>query len=392
MINHLKICLFSTILIFCSMANGQIPIIFECHQHMINEPQNLAISNSPTCSYNDIHSNESINDSYIPTPNSPIYTVRLNLHSMQEDDGSGNFQNNVADIAFLNQLINRVNELYSDNQPPIWNGLQPDPYIVDSRIRFRIDEVYFHQDSENCHFKPYNEGDKSSFFKHNFPYGDVFFNQYGEDIEHSLNVFFTELRDTIGTPYLHSSGNGFGLNGESRNCLGLYSFYYHYSNNTGAFESLAYTFAHELGHALGLMHTFQPDELSDTYHPDIGGWCDCSIDTNCSNNMMGGSKKFEHLSPRQMGKMRRLMTNGWRAKMVDNCILNENENTINTNQIWNRPQLFSSDLIITDNAVITAQCKLYLPQNKKITVDSNSKLILDGSSVLNICHCCPIKI
>lgn len=136
MINHLKICLFSTILIFCSMANGQIPIIFECHQHMINEPQNLAISNSPTCSYNDIHSNESINDSYIPTPNSPIYTVRLNLHSMQEDDGSGNFQNNVADIAFLNQLINRVNELYSDNQPPIWNGLQPDPYIVDSRIRF----------------------------------------------------------------------------------------------------------------------------------------------------------------------------------------------------------------------------------------------------------------
>lgn len=373
--NQFKLYIFSIVLIFNSITNGQTPIMFECHQHVINEQGKNALLSGTTCSYNDIHTNEAANDAYIPTPSSPIYTVRLNLHSMQEDDGSGNFQNNAEDIAFLHQLINRVNEFYSDNQPPIWNGQQSDPYIVDSRIRFRIDGIYFHQDSENCHKKPYNESTSS----------DVYFNQYGVNIEHSINVFFTELLDSEGNPYVHIAGNGFGLNGENRNCLGLYSYFHHYSNNTGAFNIMAFTFAHELGHALGLKHTYQPDELSDTYYPDIGGWCSCYTDGNCSNNMMGGANWREHFSPRQIGKMRRLMTIGWRAKIVDNCMLNESEKIINTNQIWNRPQLFSSDIKIVDGANVTAQCKLYLPQNKKIIVDLNSKLILDGSSVLNVC-------
>ncbi|MHB9055524.1 MAG: M43 family zinc metalloprotease [Paludibacteraceae bacterium] len=260
---------------------------------------------------------------------------------------------------------------------------------MDSRIRFRVDGIYFHQNSSICHLKPYNESTRSS----------TYFTQYGVNIEQSINVFFSELLDDKGLPYTAISGNGFGLNGEERNCMGMYSYYYHYSNNTGAFGVLAFTFAHELGHALGLIHTTEvvrdtlgniirtyDDELSDTYYPDLGGWCNCNSDINCSNNMMGGASWREHFSPRQMGKMRRLMTVGWRAKVVDNCLPNESPTLISSNQTWDRPRLFTSDMIINNGATVSASCKMYLPANKKIIVEANSKLIIDGGSILNVCN------
>jgi len=266
----------------------------------------LPTMDAQNCSFNDTDAVETVNDAYLPNSNSLIYTVRLNLHVMQKDDSSGNFQNTTTDKAYLQQMFDDVNTIYSANQQPVWNGPQNDPYLPDTRIRFRIDGIYFHRNSAVCHLKPYNESTGS----------DVYFNQYGVNIDHSINIFFVELLYDNGTPYIIRAGNGFGLNGEDKNCVGLYSLYYGYLNDPSGSRYLdPRLIAHELGHGLGLKHTMASsgkcDELSDTYCPDVAVVCNYNTDVNCSNNMMKASSIVNtHKSPRQMGKMRRLMTVG----------------------------------------------------------------------------------
>ena len=80
-----RFILFMSALIFYNLA-AQNPVIYECHQQIETKSKALK-SRYVYCSSNDIYTVETSNDPYIPSSNSPIYTVRLNLHVMQEDDG-----------------------------------------------------------------------------------------------------------------------------------------------------------------------------------------------------------------------------------------------------------------------------------------------------------------
>jgi hypothetical protein len=109
-----------------------------CTSDVENAPYLTSSSNpaSVNCSFNDVNAYETVNDAYMPNANSIVYTVRLNLHIMQEDDGSGNFQNNAADRAFLQQLVTGVNDMYANIQQPVCHNVATENFIVDSRIRF----------------------------------------------------------------------------------------------------------------------------------------------------------------------------------------------------------------------------------------------------------------
>jgi hypothetical protein len=105
---------------------------------------------------------------------------------MQEDDGSGNFQNIRPHIQFFQQLVADLNSLHGHLQQPIWNGVRNDYYIQDSKIRFKIDGIYFHKDSERCHSKPDTAIN-----------GQNAYNLYAVEKEKSINIFYMSVDNSI---------------------------------------------------------------------------------------------------------------------------------------------------------------------------------------------------
>src|SRR5690606_9381142 len=64
--------------------------------------------------------------------------------------------------------------------------------------------------------------------------------------------------------------------------------------------------AHELGHLLGLHHTYNSETLNQTnidFLDDVFS-SPPSYFTNC-NNIMGGGQDFKFISPKQMGRIHR---------------------------------------------------------------------------------------
>ncbi|MFZ4454761.1 MAG: hypothetical protein ACOYOT_00920 [Bacteroidales bacterium] len=328
-------------------------------------PVSTRSANSANCSFNDVSIDNIENVLFEPSANSEIIYVKLNLHIMQKSDGSNNFQDNSTHRAYILSIIQGLNEIYSNIQQPRWNGLKNDPYIIDSKIRFVVDGLFFHKDDVANIEYPY----------------EYCYNTYAVNTNSSINVFFCELQN-----YHYLAGRGQGLLGENSNYARLFSHYYDYINNPNHTPAIdAELIAHELGHCLGLFHTRQPDELSDTYYPDQNYFCDCLSVANCSNNLMSASNSNRYISPMQMGKMRRLLTVGWRSKLQDQC----NENLVNVSissaAIWDQSRSFHSGIDLLSGSSITSLCKVYLPSSKSISIGQGAQFVIEGGEVTNQC-------
>ena len=94
-------------------------------------------------------------ESNIPNSQTPIKTVRLNMHLMLKDDGTGNFpEDDPLAFTYLDSMMNWLNAILANLQPPTIpapdkniNPTDPSVYIPDSRIRFRLASVHWHKDT-----------------------------------------------------------------------------------------------------------------------------------------------------------------------------------------------------------------------------------------------------
>lgn len=151
--------------------------------------------------------------------------------------------------------------------------------------------------------------------------------------------------------------------------------------------------AHELGHALGMHHTFGTDAsaFADVDYPTDACWCNpetnlgnssCPSPLSCSNNLMSYSAHFnEHISPLQTGHMRELVFSTWRSKWMK-IDKDESSDIIiepGTSITWDQARVVERDIIVKPGAELTVNCKLVFSEGVEINVEPNGRLILDGA-------------
>ena len=337
---------------------------------------------------------------WIPDPANydytPIKTIRVNIHLMQQESPLplGNFDADDPDeLEWIYDLFASVNNIYSnicEPSDPITCVCGSNCHIGDSRIRFEIQAVYEHQDDA---FYDNTSG---------------IFSAYATNEETELNYFFMGYEDGTANGACSNTPNYTSMSANTY----LYSFdlYDNYLNNIYAAASIPIHLAHELGHALGLLHTYEPtcchescdassfDYLDDVFGSDIGsctktcwhsyGWsCDVNSSSNsCTNNMMGGTGAACYFSPEQIGRMQRALHTSHFRKYVADCPTTTQELIIDQDETWDFDiRIYNETIRVTSGNVLTLACKLYLPTDANIIIEQGAELILDGGSISKSC-------
>jgi len=185
--------------------------------------------------------------------------------------------------------------------------------------------------------------------------------------------------------YLHIIYTGGSENPNSFGC-GPSPYYLNVSN----FNKInpwvqAQTITHEVGHCLGLAHTFPP-QFDDLPRKDGMIWTPCDSIAH-SNNFMNYSICKGYLSPKQIAHIHKgYNTNPKLIVTTTACDYDNNETTIvRFNETWDRAYALRGNIVVKKNKALTVSCLVSLPEGAKIILENNATLIVNGTSVTNSC-------
>jgi hypothetical protein len=300
--------------------------------------------------------------------NTPIITFRINFHFLRKLDGSGIYQEDQSEN--VAEIVEHLNIFYENIYNPVIEVSPPAVYINDSRIRFEEYGIYYHYSNED-----YESGVTCDSY---------YYNIYGIDKETVFNIFFYKNDNFNNT-------NGCG----PFPYVNIFNYFQNYANMQ--------LIAHELGHVIGLSHTFagcNDDGIDDTYHPDINlGFYECGMNepyyrdcypyyfTGISNNIMGYNKCRSYLSPKQLAIVQyKNITDPIRRRYIK-YIYDETYPDINiiSNAVWESSKVITSNLIINNDKELLIKCNVNLGPNSKIIIKPGAKLIIDGGELRSLC-------
>ncbi len=314
---------------------------------------------------------------YIPLTTDATKIVKVNIHVMQYSASDPrNFRDTPNERAKLSKIIgpingdHGINYFFKNMAQPMQGGynLMPTYFIPDSKIQFKLMGVYYHVDPIGWN----NNGDSQQTYN---------ITKYGVNPGNELNIFLVRG--------LGGGGAGTFPFWQSPLCIN-YDLKNGYIDPTNEFIQLwsadLQLMAHEVGHCLGLYHTWN-DEFLDTPYPGGFGFCSAvnTANIDCTNNMMAYGSPKVWLSPQQVGKSHLTLVN-YSRNYLNTCEYDPNNSTtINNVQTWIKGEAIQGDIIINPGAALTIKCEVFMSKHSNIIVKEGAQLIVDGGHITTEC-------
>ncbi|MCY7411155.1 MAG: hypothetical protein LH473_12855 [Chitinophagales bacterium] len=343
--------------------------------------------------------------SYLPDSLHPEFTplryVRISIHVMQDGKGANNFAGEEGK-KYIHQMVDAANAVMEKNSKmflPAGNNTAvlrvPFKYVLTGDPKNPDDDgIYFHRDDSLFCMNKKATGKQLNNVYDRRPY-----EQYGFRKDTVINIFLLEhCPDSIKSKTYKASNDGIGNGAWAKlvGCYHLWKFPVVYEDGTSyPLESWAAAglFNHELGHCLGIQHTWNQDDGCDDTPNNPGCWNFGSPGgcTEVSNNVMDYNAYKNAYSPCQISKMclqsyndkqaRKFLVNDWCTFDESKSMIIQSGETIE----WFGSMDVFGNLIVANNATLIAHCTVSIPPGGKIILMPKATLILDGCTITSRC-------